>query len=348
MITRNGLNLFRTLLSKSKVNLSKITNIDGKANFVPETHIGTVSSFQNWDYNGIPNSVITASYKGTIDFYMPDYVYNSCSFNFDGNTGNFSTTQNYNLTSSKNYLPATVYTATLEPIGDTNVSSILATINVPNLNVFYNTNSTFTTYAESFQPIGIYGIRPTDTKYVEVTLPKRFGHTYNLDLSKGIGARVCDLFVNLGYSGDSESIDSYDLNSPVYDKRLCPTSMEYKAVDNKLIFTIAMRNYESESITVRELGLYIRGGHTYPVIENTMLSVEGYKIVQVSTYYAGQRPLMFDECAIGTNMPRPILIARKVLPQAVTIPPDGIATFKYTIDLSEMQAQENITYSEEE
>ena len=44
---------------------------------------------------------------------------------------------------------------------------------------------------------------------------------------------------------------------------------------------------------------------------------------------------------------RPYLIARKVLPQTVTIPAGGVATFKYTIDLSEMQAQENITYSEE-
>ena len=195
----------------------------------------------------------------------------------------------------------------------------------------------------------IWGIPPhANNEYITISYPAAF-NTNHVFQGSAVLLGVHNNFVfNLGYSSDTESVDDYDLSSPVYNKKLNPIQFKVENTNSKLVFTCTFKNYETESITVGEFGIYslfINDSNRTPIYPDDIKTLESGRYL-VADYRYAHIPIT-NEYICGADE-APYLIARKVLPQAVTIPPDGVATFKYTIDLSEMQAQENITYSEEE
>lgn len=362
MITQNGLNLFRMMLTSTCLKPSDFTNIDNGTNFVSSLEV-TRTNWNNINdyYNGSAGTVESGTFKANPYQFMPDNKnrtaqLNMSSYDYNGNPVNVSnwwvTSSMYNAQANPNYLAEEEVVITIPVGGELGKPTRLAQFNqsgVTFLNAFCSSNGTYNNNLEYWQPLAVYGTPPNDTEYLTITLPKCFYTSNGMDLSNVLGMNRSTLYANLGYSKDTESIDNYDLSSPVYNKRLKPVDMAVRGLEGKLEFTISFKNFESESISVNEFGLYIgSSGYIYeqPIDANNKVSLSGYKFGKGSTYYYDSQVTEYDEVYIIRGI-RPNLIARKVLPQTVTIPPDGIATFKYTIDLSEMKAQENIVYSEE-
>lgn len=360
MITQNGLNLFKIMLTNTCLAPSEFTNIDNGTNFltsleVTRTTWGNINDY----YNGSAGTVESGTFIANSNTFMPDNRNRTAQLNLTSysygstitvNNWRISTTM-YNAQNHPNYLAEEISIVTIPVGGELGKSTRLAQFNQTGVifaNPYCRSDGTFSDYLEAWQPLAIYGTPPSDIEYLSITLPKCFYMSEGMGLSDILGMH-CTLYSNLGYSKDTESVDDYDLKSPVYNKKLCPTEMIARCLEGKLEFTISFKNFESESISVNEFGLYT-GFNGYdtnqPFDINNKVSLSGYKFGKGSTYYYDSQVTELDEVYI-TRRIRPNLIARKVLPQTVTIPPDGIATFKYTIDLSEMQAQENITYSEE-
>lgn len=362
MITQNGLNLFRIMLTNTCLKPSDFTNVENGTNFVTSLEV-TRTAWNNINdyYNGSEGTVESGTYRANSAMFMPGNrnrtaQLNQNSYNYSGNgmTINNWNTRNsmYNAQNYSNYLAEEEVVVTIPVGGELGKPTRLAQFNQSGV-LFFNarcqSNGTFYPDLDYWQPLAVYGTPPNDTEYLTITLPKCFYTDNGVYLSSVFGVDNCLLCSNLGYSKDTESIDNYDLSSPVYNKKLNPVDMEVRCLEGKLEFTISFKNFESESISVNEFGLYIATGsynYSQPINADNKVSLNGYKLGQGSTAYYDSRVTEYDEVYISRGI-RPNLIARKVLPQTVTIPSDGIATFKYTIDLSEMKAQENITYSEE-
>lgn len=362
MITQNGLNLFKIMLTNTCLAPSEFTNIDNSTNFLTSFEV-TRTTWNNINdyYNGSAGTVESGTYEANSYQFMPEAKnrtaqLNQTSYDYSGNSitvSNWGTTASmYGAQNHANYLAEEEVVVTIPVGGELGKPTRLAQFNqsgVTFLNARCQTNGTFGTSLEYWQPLAVYGTPPNDTEYLTITLPKCFYTNNGLYLDNVFGVNRCILHSNLGYSKDTESVDNYDLSSPVYNKKLNPVDMTVKGLEGKLEFTISFKNFESESIAVNEFGLYISADdyeHSQPIDANNKVSLSGYKLGKGSTYYYDSQVTEYDEVYISRGI-RPNLIARKVLPQTITIPPDGIATFKYTIDLSEMKAQENITYLEE-
>ena len=360
MITQNGLNLFKIMLTNTCLAPSEFTNVDNGTNYLTslETTRTTWNNINDY-YNGSAGIVESGTFQANSNTFMPDNRNRTAQLNMtsysreatmDINNWRVSVTM-HNAQNHPNYLAEEVSIVTIPVGGELGKPTRLAQFNqsgVTFANPYCSSTGTFANSLEAWQPLAIYGTPPNDIEYLSLTLPKCFDSSEGLSLGDVFGM-YCQLYANLGYSKDTESVDNYDLSSPVYNKKLNPIEMTAKGLEGKLEFTISFKNFESESISVNEFGLYTgMNGYDYnqPFDINNKVSLSGYKLGRGSTYYYDSKVTVLDEVYI-TRKIRPNLIARKVLPQTVTIPPDGIATFKYTIDLSEMKAQENITYSEE-
>lgn len=360
MITKNGLNLFKIILTNTCLAPSEFTNIDNGTNFLTSLEV-TRTTWGNIDdyYNGSAGTVESGTFMANSSTFMPynrnrTAQLNMTSYSYETikniNNWRVSTTM-YNAQNHPNYLAKEISIITIPVGGELGKPTRLAQFNqsgVTFANPYCSSIGTFANSIEAWQPLAIYGTPPNDIEYLSLTLPKCFYMSEGMGLTDILGMN-CQLYSNLGYSKDTESVDNYDLNSPVCNKKLNPIEMTAKGLEGKLEFTISFKNFESESISVNEFGLYTGFNSYYynqPLDINNKVSLSGYKFGKGSTYNQDTQVTEVDEVYI-TRRIRPNLIVRKVLPQTVTIPPDGIATFKYTIDLSEMQAQENITYSEE-
>ena len=361
MITQNGLNLFKIMLTNTCLAPSEFTNIDNSTNYltsleVTRTTWGNINDY----YNGSAGIVESGTYWANSSQFMPDIrqrtaYLNQTSYDYSGNSITVNnwwvTTSMPNAQDYPNYLAEEEIVVTIPAGGELGKPTRLAQFNQKGIlffNPYCSSNGTRNTSLEYWQPLAVYGTPPNDTEYLTITLPKCFYTDNAVYLENALGVSRCKLYSNLGYSKDTESVDNYDLSSPVYNKKLNPVDMTVKCLEGKLEFTISFKNFESESIAVNEFGLYTNTESYYsqPIGVDNKVSLSGYKFGEGSTYNYDSRITEYDEVYISRGY-RPNLIARKVLPQTVTIPPDGIATFKYTIDLSEMKAQENIVYSEE-
>lgn len=362
MITQNGLNLFKMMLTNTCLAPSEFTNIDNDTDYV--TSLGatrTVWNNINDYYNGSVGTIESGTFIAVSSTFMPYTKNRTAQFNQTSlynssiltvNVWKTTRTMN-NAPYNPNYLAEEVSIVTIPVGGELDKSTRLAQFNTNGVlfaNPYCNSTGITGTSLEFWQPLAIYGTPPNDTEYLSITLPKCF-HTEAgaVSLYEIFGAQNCSIWSNLGYSKDTESIDNYDLSSPVYNKKLNPIEMAVRCLEGKLEFVISFKNFESESISVNEFGLYTSSqGYAdgQPIDSKNKVSLSRYKFGKGSTYYYDSSITEYDEVYVVRGI-RTNLIARKVLPQTVTIPPDGIATFKYTIDLSEMKAQENITYSEE-
>lgn len=362
MITQNGLNLFRIMLTNTCLKPSEFTNIENGTDFLTSLEV-TRTTWNNINdyYNGSAGTVESGTFRAFSRTFMPEARNRTLQLNLTSYdySGNGVTVNNWNARSSmygaqnySNYLAEEEVVVTIPVGGELGKPTRLTQFNQSGVS-FFNarcyTDGTFSYGLEYWQPLAVYGTPPNDTEYLTLTLPKCFYTDNGMYLDSVFGVNYCILHSNLGYSKDTESVDNYDLSSPVYNKKLNPVDMEVRCLEGKLEFTISFKNFESESISVNEFGLYIASDnydYGQPIDADNKVSLNGYKLGKGSTHYYDSQVTEYDEVYISRGI-RPNLIARKVLPQTVTIPPDGIATFKYTIDLSEMKAQENITYSEE-
>lgn len=367
MITRNGLNLFRIALSNSCIDVSDFTNIENNTEYLTEESTVLTSYLQDNYTQGIGTGIeISGTFRATSGTFMPDYRggtgtlngtrYADASKLVTYSQWNVSTALN-NCTNTPLYAPVEVSTLTIPSLLHTEHPNMLAQFNQSGISFVYPRCTTGSGLISNtligFQPLGVYGLSPDEDEYLYITLPKCFNNTaasMNIGGTFSGGISWLTLMANLGYSRDTESIDDYDLKSPVYNKKLCPLTIKWESNNGTIIITIAFKNSEAESITVNEFGIYASSkGEIYqqPINIHNKVSKSGYKVGYGSTYYYDTQKTLGDYVYVTRGL-RPNLIARKVLPQTVTIPAGGVATFKYTIDLSEMQAQENITYSEEE
>lgn len=355
MITKNGLNLFKIMLTNTCLQPSEFTNIDNHTDILT----GLTSTITYWSRSddfvqGSAGTIISNSKYFSHSSFMPWTKVTGTLNQFKADE-TISTNKWSCSTSLKgnyiNYKPEEVSVITIEPDALVDSAKYLKYISG---DFFFSVPFPYGVSElewRSYGPMYIYGIPPKDTEYLSITLPKCFNSSwttdYPLDIGYGLlGISYLYLYANLGYSNKTESMDDYDLNSPVYNKKLNPIYMSAEQQEGKIKITISFKNFESESISVNELGLYtgsIKGAGEQPLYKNHEVSLSGYQFVY-TTYLTTVAAL--GDTAYATRGIRPNLIARKVLPQTVTIPADGIATFKYTIDLSEMQAQEDITYSE--
>lgn len=350
MITQNGLNLFKMLLTNSCPEPSAFTDIDGNTNYLTSLE-ATATYFNSYQqYTASSNgSVISGTFgHPSRHTFMPYNRIKTALLNSDTYTTYWSTSTT--LTSAPNIYNCsskTEQTITLNA-GDT---AKLAWLSIANnygarfVNVTANSDGVSRGSLNYWYTLGIAGNNPSTNEYFTITLPKCFGSFNSMNVgSQFFGFREMNLFSNLGYSNNAESVDDYDLASPVYNKKLNPTEMRAECSDSKIKFTISFKNFESESISVNEFGLYNYSSPSLseqPYNPISKLSFNGYKLGNYTTL----RFTLYDEVYYSRGY-RPNLIVRKVLPQTITIPPDGIATFKYTIDLSEMKAQENIAYEQ--
>lgn len=372
MITQNGLNFLKGILSKSKVAEEKMTNYLGVSDFdLDFTAKGSIVSYltdtSSYDmYIKYPTVYpLSMGVLGQFQSISYNYPYRTV---VDGNTitsYQLATqyrpivTQDINYTNSIYYKGAHEHVFTIRP-NMANFTTLDSCYNIDGSYYRYFYPYTYYPYTstsinkESFEyiddicPIGTSG---DNTEYITLSFPPAFFNPdlINVDLRQLTGDYNTSILFNLGYSGDTESIDDYDLSSPVYDKKLCINRIEIKSVENGLEFTAKFVNKEAESITVREFGIYYaaRNSSNYPKLRlSDKINSGTYSLGSIYNGYDTNTMYIADLGFIAP-LTAPYLIVRKVLPQAVTIPPDGVATFKYTIDLSEMKAQENITYSEE-
>ena len=367
MITQNGLSLFRALLSSTAIKPTDLTNTNGRSDIITEKTVSGVY-FTDTSKLSFSESWITGSgtfynefpiFYSRASLYMNDYLSftNPAGVNKDNVMSTILETYingTLNNNTQTHYFAPTEQTFTI-PINQ-NVSTItpLATLTVPacrhlgNFSMTSNVSSNFNS-KNAITRGAIWGIPPhANNEYITISYPAAF-NTNHVFQGSAVLLGVHNNFVfNLGYSSDTESVDDYDLSSPVYNKKLNPIQFKVENTNSKLVFTCTFKNYETESITVGEFGIYslfINYSNRTPIYPDDIKTLESGRYL-VADYRYAHIPIT-NEYICGADE-APYLIARKVLPQAVTIPPDGVATFKYTIDLSEMQAQENITYSEEE
>lgn len=350
MITQNGLNLFKMLLTNSCPEPSAFTDIDSNTNYLTSLEAtGTYFPDYQQYINGLEGSVVSGTFGNPErQLFMPWFRIKTTLLNSDTYTSYWSTATT--LTSAfkiYNYSSETEQTITLAA-GDTAKRAWWGMNNnygARFANVTANGDGVSRKTLNVWVSLGIAGNYPSTTEYFTITLPKCFGEFNSMDVGNNtFGMREMKIFSNLGYSNSVESVDDYDLNLPVSNKKLNPTEMRAVCSDSKIEFTISFKNFESESISVNEFGLYNYSSSSFtmqPYNPISKLSFSGYKFGNYGNVYV----TLYDEVYYSRGY-RPNLIARKVLPQTITIPPDGVATFKYTIDLSEMKAQENIAYEQ--
>lgn len=367
MITKNGLSLFRALLSSTAIKPTDLTNTNGRSDIITEKTVSGVY-VDNTDGVSLSESWITGNgtfYNEFPIFYTRGSLYMNDYLSFTNNAGTnkddimstilqtyINTTLNNNT--ATHYFAPTEQTLTIPINQNVNTITRLATLTVPvgrYLGRFSMTANNYSNFnARDIMTRGvIWGIPPhANNEYITISYPAAFNTSHTFQGSLQLLGMNNNFVLNLGYSSDAESVDDYDLSSPVYNKKLSPIQFKVENANSKLVFTCTFKNYETESITVGEFGIYslfVTDQARAPIYPDNIRTLESGRYL-VSDYRYGNNP-MTNEYICGASQ-SPYLIARKVLPQAVTIPPDGVATFKYTIDLSEMKAQENITYSEEE
>lgn len=366
MITQNGLSLLRALLSSTAIKPTDLTNTNGRSDIITEKTVSGVY-VTDTDNFSLSESWITGSgtfYNEFPIFYSRASIYMNNYLSFTNSQGmnkdNIMSTilQTYidrtlDNNTQTHYFAPTEHTFTIPINQNVNTITQLATLTVPTGRYLGNFSMTTNAYS-NFNSKNIitrgviWGIPPhADTEYITISYPAAYNTSHVFRGSGELLGTLNNFVFNLGYSSDTESVDDYDLSSPVYNKKLNPIQFKVENSDSKLIFTCTFKNYESESITVKEFGIYslfVNTDSRAPVYPDNIKTLESGRYLATDNRYA-HNPIT-NEYICGTNE-SPYLIARKVLPQAVTIPPDGVATFKYTIDLSEMKAQENITYSEE-
>lgn len=346
MITQNGLNLFKMLLTNSCPDPSAFTNIDGNTAFITSLEeTGTYWQSRYFYYSNTTGTTISGTLDARSTTFMPDWRYISRSLNQGTLTNQNTASASYS--NYINYLSEETSIITIPTAVGSGQPTLLGSFyrnGVYFVFPYMWTDGPASTSNNYFTRVGIYGTAPSNLEYLTITIPKCFNTANTLNIGGAFGMFSMNIFANLGYSNNAESVDDYDLVSPVYNKSLSPITMNAKLLDKKIEISIAFKNSTSESISVNELGLYNasnEGNYKNPIDVNNKISFNGYQLGNNEHSYF----TLCNETYITRGF-RPNLIVRKVLPQTVTIPPDGVATFKYTIDLSEMKAQENIAYEQ--
>lgn len=359
MITQNGLNLFKMALSNSLISPSDFRDINNNTDYVTEqTSVLTYYLQQSYTQGSGTPVEMTGVFRPHIRDFMP-YERNETAHLNGSTISNYNTSSSFNYhTNSQLYFPEEVSTLTIPALLHTENPNMLAQFNQDGIRFCHplvrSGTATTNDNMQAWQPLGVYGLSPDEDEYMYITIPKGFQSNsqrwLNVYGKFSGGLAPTSIIANLGYSSDAESIDDYDLKSPVYNKKLCPLTIKWESNNGTITITVAFKNSEAESITVNEFGIYCTSqinSDRQRLNPTHTVSMSGYKVGFGSTGYYDTNKTLGDYVYITRGI-SPNLIVRKVLPQAVTIPADGVATFKYTIDLSEMQAQENITYSEEE
>ena len=349
MITQNGLNLFKVLLTNSCLDPSDFTNVHNGTDY-ETSHATTIPFYPNKNsyYNGSEGTPFTGTFVMGVSGFMPYFRNKTAQLNVGADT-RYWTASTTMTGGYMNYLPEGSEVITIPSGVGSNNPTQLMTYKATNYgvgfaNIWCGSTGTLSTGLYGYSPFAIFGTAPSKPEYITVNFNKRFYTSSYLNMSNLFGAANMYIYANLGYSNNTESVDDYDLASPVFNKKLNPIEMTARSSDGKIEFTIAFKNFESESIFVNELGLY-NSAESQPIYAGKKISLNGYKFGRYSSNIYDSALTLYDDMYITAGI-RPNLIVRKVLPQTITIPPDGIATFKYTIDLSEMKAQENIAYEQ--